>query len=72
VSDEVGDWIDKWASREGDGGFQDKAAEMSRGEVRTIKQVQEWLDLERKKAQLEGIDIAIQQLEMLRYSHEDE
>jgi hypothetical protein len=45
---------------------------MSRGEVRTIKQVQEWLDLERKKAQLEGIDIAIQQLEMLRCSHEDE
>ena len=33
VSDEVGEWIDKWAAKEGDGGFQNMAAEIARSEL---------------------------------------
>ena len=72
VSDEVGDWTDHWAQQEGKGGFQDKAAELKRSEIQKIEQVQRWLDYERKRAQCEGITMAIEQLEALRAAHEDE
>ena len=33
VSDEVWEWIEHWAAKEGDGGFQDKAAELFRSRI---------------------------------------
>lgn len=66
VSDEVGEWIDKWAAKEGDGGFQDQCAEIKRGEVLNLRMAFE------RDYELKGIRMAIENLEALRAAHEDE
>lgn len=66
VSDEVGEWIDRWAAKEGDGGFQDKAAEIKKGEVFSVH-TRHGHDHE-----LNGIEMAIENLVALKAAHECE
>lgn len=66
VSDEVGEWIDRYAAKEGSGGFQDKAAEIKAGEIFTLH------TRAAHDHELRGIDMAIQNLQALLAAHEDE
>ena len=66
VTNEVGAWIEKWAAKEGDGGFQDQCAEILRGEILNVR-----TRFERDYV-LKGIDMAIENLQALRAAEEDE
>lgn len=63
LTEECGEWIDKWALQPKAGGFQHKCKEISEGEIYRFTY---------EMSTISGIDKSIESLQALRAAEEDE